>query len=463
MECWVTCSSHSLSFFSKICGFFAPLVLFTASASLPSSPLLSTGVAAIDITPDFPVRLSGYASRKNEVADVAGKIWVKALAIGDTDPAVLLTVDNCAVPASIVEAVHAKLGSRVKRERFAVCSSHTHSAPALRGSIPNIFGGPIPYDHWAHIDRYTELLKAKMVEAAELALKERQPSKLSFAQGSVGFAKNRRRVGNQTSDGPVDHDLPVLKVETPGGNLRAVWASYACHCTTLGGNFNSIHGDWAGEAQKVIQERHPGSIALISIGCGADANPYPRDSGLVNVEQHANALADELDRLVKLTWKPISVAPDCRLIRLDLPLDGVLTKDQLDHKASSKNAAEAHHAQMQLAELARGQAQRKVVPGYPVQCWSFGNDLAIVFLGGEVVVDYSIRLKNNFDRSRLWINAYANDVPCYIASKRVLTEGGYEADSSMRYYAQPGRLAPSVEDQIIAAIEKIVPSTYRRK
>ena len=60
--------------------------------------------------------------------------------------------------------------------------------------------------------------------------------------------------------------------------------------------------------------------------------------------------------------------------------------------------------------------------------WKFSNDLAMVFLAGEVVGDYSVRLKRELDWSRLWLNAWANDMPGYIPSRRILREGGYEAD-----------------------------------
>ena len=56
------------------------------------------GAAKIDITPDFPVRLSGYGGRRDEADSVEQRIWAKALAIrnGTESPALLMTVDNCA-------------------------------------------------------------------------------------------------------------------------------------------------------------------------------------------------------------------------------------------------------------------------------------------------------------------------------------------------------------------------------
>jgi hypothetical protein len=98
-----------------------------------------------------------------------------------------------------------------------------------------------------------------------------------------------------------------------------------------------------------------------------------------------------------------------------------------------------------------------------VQTWSFGNDLAMVFLAGEVVVDYSLRLKREWDRARLWINAYANDVPCYIPSERILKEGGYEGGGAMIYYDKPTKLAPRVEELIVGAVHEILPKSYLAK
>ena len=63
------------------------------------------GVARIDITPEEPIRLSGYLVRTTETRAVQQKLWAKALAIGsDRDGAsVLVSVDNLGVSAAIVK------------------------------------------------------------------------------------------------------------------------------------------------------------------------------------------------------------------------------------------------------------------------------------------------------------------------------------------------------------------------
>lgn len=90
---------------------------------------------------------------------------------------------------------------------------------------------------------------------------------------------------------------------------------------------------------------------------------------------------------------------------------------------------------------------------YGVTSWTFGKDLVMVFMEGEVVADYSLRLKAELG-DKVWVNGYSNDVQGYIPSERVLRNGGYEADSSNYYYANPGRYDYGIENKIIGAIHE---------
>jgi hypothetical protein len=78
------------------------------------------------------------------------------------------------------------------------------------------------------------------------------------------------------------------------------------------------------------------------------------------------------------------------------------------------------------------------------------------------VVDYGLRLKKELSGKRaVWVTGYANDVMAYIASARVIEEGGYEADSSMIYYGQPGKWAPAVENKIVDKVHELVKAVSR--
>jgi hypothetical protein len=78
-----------------------------------------------------------------------------------------------------------------------------------------------------------------------------------------------------------------------------------------------------------------------------------------------------------------------------------------------------------------------------------GRDVCLLALGGEVVVDYTLRLKVELGRERTWVAGYTNDVMAYIPSRRVLTEGGYEGGGAMVYYGLPTIWSPEVEELIV--------------
>lgn len=445
------------------------------TAFLPGKPSFSqekaaahatvdAGFASVDITPGTPIRMTGYAARlSTETDSVLQPIAAKALALGSDEqhPSVLITVDLVGIPWRITKNVVDFLSKEkgIDQAQVAIYASHTHGGPEL-GNLVNILqyrdghfsDSLLALDQLIHITRYAEQLTQKLKDVAMAALKDRKPALISWGQGQSLFATNRR-----TKGGPVDVALPILKITDPAGNLRGVFINYACHGTTLGGDVHKIHGDWIAEAHRAIESRHPGTMALIALGCAGDANPSPRGK-LQDVQQHGKEIADNVDKLLTAPLQPLNHPPVGKMKWVKLPYSKVpdiaelvtLTKDE---------TIKGYYARLALERVGRGEA----IPfelDYPVQVWNFDSKMAMVNLAGEVVVDYSIRLKNEYGAERLWVNAYANDVPCYIASRRILKEGGYEAETSMYWYNKPSPFAPEVEDIIIHAATELMPAVF---
>ena len=117
-----------------------------------------------------------------------------------------------------------------------------------------------------------------------------------------------------------------------------------------------------------------------------------------------------------------------------------------------------------LAEMKAGKQFARSYP-YPVQAWQLGGKQLWITLGGEVVVDYSLRFKAEFG-PKTWVAGYANDVMAYIPSARVLFEDkpprgsprwGYEGNTSMYVYGQPAhRWADDVEHAIAGSVQRLV-------
>ena len=415
------------------------------------------GISQVDITPDEPIFLSGYAARTNVSEGVAQPIYTKAIAINQEggEPALILTVDNCGLSKSIRDAVISRICEqqpRLTSRQVVIFNSHTHAAPCLSNTLPHLFIAQIPGAEMTVIERYTARLIESMALAAEQAFSKLESVRVFHARGSLGFAKNRRREG-----GPVDHDLSLLAFKSADG-LRGVLANYACHCTTAG-TYNQVHGDWAGFAGRFIAEEIPGATGLISIGCGADSNPHPRGT-IQLAEMYGRQLAGEVKKLLSQPMVELTDEIQFQTSELLIPFDPLPTIEDWEQRALEP-AIVGYHARVNSARLRRGEKLPTALP-YEVQTWNFGSQFAMVFLPGEVVVDYALRLKRELDADRLWISAYANWVPCYIPSERILREGGYEAETSLWYYDWPARLAPGIEDLIIGHVHRLVPDEFRR-
>ena len=434
-----------------------------------AGPRYQVGAAKVDITPDFPVRLAGYGNRRDEVAKVAQPISARAIAITDRtgkQSVIFVNVEVCGFSAPWADSIAARITKEtgVPRSGIAICATHSHTSPWVVGFAPFISLTPLPPDHRAHMERYTRELADRLVEVARRAYRGRVPASLKWGRGKVGFAVNRRKMQSgkwagfgETPDGPVDHRLNLLLAEDAAGKPVAVLANYACHCTTLGGDFMQIAGDWAGFAHRLLEEHFPGAVSMVIIGCGADANPTPRGK-FEYCRPQGKELADEALRVAKGGLKPVTGPIRCRFDRVDVPLAPLPSKE--DWEAERKaGGARAMRAAYFLQRMAAGKPIPDHVP-LTVATWTFGESLGFVFLAGEVVVDYALRFDREFDTSRLWITAYANDVPCYIPSKRILKEGGYEADSSMVYYGKPTRFDPAIEDLLTDTVQRLLPHAF---
>jgi hypothetical protein len=278
------------------------------------------------------------------------------------------------------------------------------------------------------------------------------------------FATNRRNnPQNQAAKlrelgklrGPVDHDVPVLAVRTPEGNLRAIAFGYACHATVLTGYEWS--GDYPGYAQLELEKMHPDAVALFWAGCGGDQNPLPRGT-IEQAKQYGQTLATSAEAVLGAPMAPVEPHLTTSYQEIELPLDKPPTKDELLHDVTSDNKYTVSRAKMLLEDLDAGRALTQRYP-YPVALWKLGDDVQWAFLGGEVVVDYALRLKGKLSGRKTWIAGYSNDVPAYIPSRRVLAEGRYEGGDAMVYYGLPAHWAPEVEEMIVAEVHRQAATT----
>ncbi len=441
------------------------LVIGILLASAAYAADYKAGVGRIVITPDKPIYLSGYANRNRPSDGVIHDLWAKALAIEDSRAGrvVIVSTDLIGLPRSISDLIAARVQKQhgLERSRLVLNSSHTHTGPLIPRNLSIMFD--LKPEEQQVVEEYGAKLVNNIVTVIRAALADLAPANLSFGNGSTGFAMNRReptpkgvRIG-VNPPGPTDHDVPVLRVTGADGKLRAVLFGYACHNTTLGGDFYKITGDYAGFAQIAVEKAHPGATAMFLALCGADQNPNPR-SKLDLAVQHGAVLGAEVSRVLGSELARIQgrMRAAYQIVELGFAPQ---TRETFESRLNDTNVWRVRHAKAMLRLYDERRPIRRYP--YPVQAVSFGNSLTLVALGGEVVVDYALRTKKEYGAKGIIVAGYSNDVMSYIPSLRVLKEGGYEPETSMIYYGQPGPYNQEVEERIFATLRQVMKRVKR--
>jgi len=424
------------------------------------------GVAKVVITPDQPMWMSGYGSRNKPAEGKVHDLWAKALILQDGAGrrCVLVTMDLVGIDRQLADDISADVGKRcgVARDAIMLSVSHTHCGPVVGRNLLSMY--QLDDKQRQLVETYTKDLHAKIVGLAGSALEKMAPVEASWATGSTTFATNRRT--NKEADvpklreqgrlkGPVDHEVPVLVLREGDGKVKAIVFGYACHATVM--DFYLWSGDYPTFAQLALEKRYPDATALFFAGCGGDQNPLPRRK-IALAESYGNQLADAVDMVIKAPMTNISPSLKTSWTRIDVPFSELPTRAKLDEDSRAKDRFIAGRARQLLQEFDKQGGLKATYP-YPVQAWQLGDDLTWIALGGEVVVDYSVRLKKEL--GKVWVAGYTNDVMAYIPSARVLKEGGYEGATSMIYYGQPSTWGPRIEELIVRAVHDQVGKVRR--
>ena len=444
----------------------AALIVTTSALRLDAAnENWKAGTARTTITPSKPLWMAGYGSRTAPAQGTFHDLYVRVLVLEDAagHRGIILTSDTLGIPKLMYDEICETLESRygLNRSQVMLNASHTHCGPVLKGALLDIY--PLNDGQLSDINEYSDWLVSEIVAAIGRAMDDLQPATISRGVGTSDFAVNRRM--NREPDvpvlrennlllGPVDHTVPVLAVKDATGNLKAVVFTYACHNTTL--DFQQWCGDYAGFAQLSLETRYPGVTAMFCMGCGADQNPIPRRT-LEVCQKYGERLSTAVQSVLDRPLIPVLNSLETRHAFVPLVMDPLPATGRLQDMAAAPVSYQQRWAVRQLNQIQSGIVPPSVYQ-YPVQAWRLGGDQLWIALGGEVVVDYSLRLKAELGEGT-WINAYANDVMAYIPSKRVLLEGGYEGQSSMMVYGLPAeRWASDIEDRVVEGVIKVVRS-----
>jgi len=389
----------------------------TAPSMAENQAGLKAGVARIDITPDKPVTLSGYASRKGLSTGVHDPLSARVLAFEAAGRRlVLVSVDIIGFYDGTDEYLRSTLLKEfsLQPSELFLCAIHTHAAPSPtvnreRGHANNV--------------EYMETLRGKLTDVIRRALDGMQPVSVGVGVGYCPVGMNRRelRVNDKGESsivlgrnpyGPTDKEVLVMKVAKPDGTPLAVAFDYATHGTSLGYDNYTISGDVPGLAEQFVEKILGADvIAPAFIGASGDIDPWYRVLPGFNTEPGWVP-----EPVLLGTFLGEEVVHVCRGIKQTGPADKIAT----------------NYAALQLPAKPGDDVSTDKSPGtmpFVVTVARLG-DVAFVGLGGEVLTEIGMAIKAGSPCEHTFVITHCNGAAGYLAPKELHVQGGYEVKSS---------------------------------
>lgn len=367
---------------------------------------LKAGVAKVDITPPPDTPVVGHPRKTSGVRDPI-RAGILLLDDGKTRAAIV-TFDLLGATDNLVEVVRESVSSKasVPREHVLVTASHNHSGPDFDKEKV-----------WAR------QVEDKVAAAAAAAASEMRPVTVGYAEDTISFGINRRKVINGRAvvrlnpAGPNDRRVKVLRFDD-GQSLTplAVLMHAVCHpCFfTWGDNasppfpdgFPKMSADFPGEAQSFVEKVYDGRTRTLFLqGCAGDIRP--------NLPGDPYRCADEAD----IEWA-------------GRDLGGATVR------ALARSMIREEKSKRPSVYKIRCASERVSLPGKdgPVEAELMAMKIGpylLLTMPGEPMVEYGFKVEKAIgDRAIPIVIGYANGHVGYIATLAAYQSGGYEPTQS---------------------------------
>jgi hypothetical protein len=424
---------------------------------------LLLGCAKVDITPDFPIPLAGFAHRTGSFEQVDQKLFVRVFLFqqnfsdGSYERALLFSGDLLWWPEPRMKEWKRSLQERmgIKPEMVTFSATHTHSGPQTSGQFIGSLG--------SENKQYMSKLEQLVFAGVETAASDMEPVSISQGKGACGFAVNRRKKIDgriemaPNEQGPVDREVCVISFDRETSkDTKAVWMHYACHPTTT--DANRISSEFAGTAAELVEAHYQdGTTVAFLQGCSGDVRPaLIRDDRFFrgdnsHVHHFGSMLADEVIRILKGNKQKISSGSlSGKTVRVELPFERIPDLEALELASKQSGIVGEWGAFMKNDPT-------RLKPFAELECSliSFSSHLSLLSMNAEMVGEYGRYIKSISEGCTLPI-AYSNGMIGYVPTALQLEEGGYEADESTYYFAMPSIFSKEIERKIKDSFDQLI-------
>lgn len=414
----------------------ALLVLTSPFAVSSPSDELRAGVAKIDITPQKPCVLAGYASRTNLSTGVHDPLSARAvvfehdgrrLAIVSSD--ILGFYNDTAAP--LIQSITGACG--LEPAQLMLSAIHTHAAPGLALDTAKLHANNVAF---------TEMLRERLIAVTKDAISKCRPVRVGYHSGACPVGINRReaftdkngarqiRLGRNPG-GQTDPEVQALQIcEKDSDRMIAVLFGYATHGTSLGSKNMVVSGDVLGLAAQFVEKHLAGGmIAAPFAGASGDIDPYFRV--LPEIKTADNWIAEPVLLGTFLGEEVVHTSAAIRDFTATGPVRSLASSLQLPPKNDPKNPTTPDPAKL----------------AFPITAARIG-DVAVVGLGGEVFHEIGRAIKKSSPFQHTIVITHCNGAAGYLVAPSAYPEGGYEVKTT--------RFAPEAAGLVTKEVQSLL-------
>lgn len=412
--------------------------------------MMQLGTAKLTITPQTPVRLCGYATRTTTFEEVKEDIFLRIhLHQLEGEALLFIYADLLWWGSDFVAQIRPKISAAygISEERIFFVASHNHSGPPTSDRFTPSLETYSP--------AYAQFLQERVLEGVGQAVEDLEPVEARRYDGHVGLNVFRRVIDDNGEvqmrpnyQVAADQRLTIVAFYRTEGSLKGAMVHYPCHANLS--NENAIQPDYPGVALRMLDNAFQDSISIFLQGCTADLRPNSVlgkrfvPAGYEKVLLFAEDFYEACKSL--MAGKGTAIEPHLQVKRqmVELPLEGVLSLDEVEQRAQTGQGVEQEWARAVLAKNNCPSEQLEL-------SWiDYGNHLRFYTFNAEVS-QYYAAFARSLDPDAVCI-AYTNGMIGYLSTAEQIHQGGYEPVGSALYFALAGTYKPEIESIIHGAM-----------